>query len=279
MRYGLASIPASLCAGAFLLLCSPALHAQAQIEGTVLDDETEEPLTGARVSVIQDTWQTVVSRTVTDDQGRFHFSLRRGGRYRLDAERIGYADALTPAVQVRSGDSLAVEVRLDTDAVLLAPLEVVATNRRRSESSVLKGFHDRKESGLGHFITRDDIERRNPSATSHMLATVPGVRLRSGARPGAGRNVYMSRSGESCAVQVYVDGRLVNRNVPVGANTGDGRPGVRFQQDEGVTIDDFVSPGSIYGIEVYRGLSGVPAEFLNTDADCGVVVIWTRRGG
>ena len=44
-------------------------------------------------------------------------------------------------------------------------------------------------------------------------------------------------------------------------------------------IDEVISPGSVEGIEVYRGLSTVPAEFLNPDAECGVIAIWTRRGG
>lgn len=39
------------------------------------------------------------------------------------------------------------------------------------------------------------------------------------------------------------------------------------------------APGLVEGIEIYRGLSTVPAQFLNSDAKCGVVAIWTRRGG
>jgi hypothetical protein len=28
---------------------------------------------------------------------------------------------------------------------------------------------------------------------------------------------------------------------------------------------------------VYRGLSGVPAEFLTPEARCGVIALWTQR--
>ena len=73
----------------------------------------------------------------------------------------------------------------------------------------------------------------------------------------------------NCATQIFVDGFLLNRRT----GSSRGAPPIDFR------IDDVVSPSSIEGIEVYRGLSTVPAEFLNPDAECGVIAIWTRRGG
>ncbi len=72
-------------------------------------------------------------------------------------------------------------------------------------------------------------------------------------------------SAGGCPVQVYLDGMHLNRN--------DGPEHVRA-----VAIDDYVSPGSVLGIEIYRGLSTVPPEFLNRYARCGVVALWTLRG-
>jgi hypothetical protein len=46
-----------------------------------------------------------------------------------------------------------------------------------------------------------------------------------------------------------------------------------------VSVDDLVAPGAIEGIELYRGTATIPAEFLTPQARCGVVAIWTRRGG
>ena len=31
-------------------------------------------------------------------------------------------------------------------------------------------------------------------------------------------------------------------------------------------------------VEVFRGISEMPAEFANPDLRCGAVAIWTRRG-
>jgi hypothetical protein len=77
-------------------------------------------------------------------------------------------------------------------------------------------------------------------------------------------------SGRGCPVQVFVDGLLMTASVMDASGA---------TENAGAAIDDFVSPLSVEGIEVYRGLSTVPPEFLTPEADCGVVAIWTRRGG
>jgi outer membrane cobalamin receptor len=100
---------------------------------------------------------------------------------------------------------------------------------------------------------------------SDLLRTVPGVQLEAtgaGTRP---RVTFGRASGSDCATQIFVDGFLVNRGGPGGVND--------------IRLDDVVSPGAVEGIEIYRGLSTVPAEFLNADAGCGVIAVWTRRGG
>jgi hypothetical protein len=37
-------------------------------------------------------------------------------------------------------------------------------------------------------------------------------------------------------------------------------------------------PKEIAGIEVYAGPSGVPAQFVGQDRQCGMVLIWTKDG-
>jgi hypothetical protein len=39
-----------------------------------------------------------------------------------------------------------------------------------------------------------------------------------------------------------------------------------------------LSVSDIYGVEVYRGASQVPAEFMDPLATCGVMAIWTKYG-
>ena len=95
-------------------------------------------------------------------------------------------------------------------------------------------------------------------------------RSRAGGPHGPSGSVRIGRSaGYNCTTQIFVDGFLVNRRTGYGQGY---RP-------EDIRIDDVVTPASIEGIEIFRGLSTVPAEFLSPDADCGVIAIWTRRGG
>lgn len=68
--------------------------------------------------------------------------------------------------------------------------------------------------------------------------------------------------GGPCPVQIFLDGRLITRGAVME-----------------VPVDDLVTPEAVEGIEVYRGLSTVPPEFLTPNSRCGVVAIWTRRGG
>jgi hypothetical protein len=255
-------LPALLTCG---MLAGWAVTASAQVTlvGTVQEDGTETAIVDARVEIF-DRYNRRLAVRHTDAQGRFEARVRTEDGYRLRATRIGYREATTPILWTEGYDQIHVDIRLDPDAVLLAPLEVVARSRPTT-SPVLESFWDRQRTGLGHFFTQADIDRRRPSQVTDLIATVPGIRLESGGR-GTQRVIYMNRGTRSCQAQVYVDGFLLNR----GARTG---------RELGFTLDDAVSPAAVVGIEVYSGLATVPAEFLSPEASCGVVVVWTRRGG
>lgn len=179
------------------------------------------------------------------------------------ARRLGYQENRTPFLWFDEYASFDLEIRLDREAILLAPLEVVA--RQRARSIVLAGFRHRSERGLGWYFDREEIERLRPSRVTDLLRHVPGVNLVSSGS-GMQRVASVGRArGRNCSAQVFIDGMLVNGGI--GQETG------------GVPIDNYVSPASLEGVEVYRGSSTVPAEFLNDGSPCGVIVLWTRRGG
>ncbi|MEJ2185341.1 MAG: TonB-dependent receptor plug domain-containing protein [Gemmatimonadota bacterium] len=242
---------------------SPAA-AQVRIVGRVIENETGEPIKGVDVTV-RGPHGGYLAHRITDERGMFEYFAKRGNAIRFAAERIGYRPNTTPILRFDQHDFFRVELRLDRNAVLLAPLEVIARSGRR-QSAVLANFRDRLVHGHGHYFTRTDIEKRNPNRVTDMLAELPGVRLQSSGR-GLHRVVRMARTeATNCPTQIWVDGFLIN---PQGALA----PGV-----DDYTIDDIVQPKDVEGIEVYSGLSTVPAEFLNRWAQCGVVAIWTRHG-
>lgn len=237
-----------------------------RVKGVVVDEQTGEPVPSVDIMVRAQNDRFLRS-LVTDDEGRFELNVHYVQGIWIAASRIGYADNRTPVLHFDDHTYYEVEIRLDPSAVLLAPLEVVARGREK-RSPVLSGFDRRLRSGHGYYITRQEIDRRNATYVSDLLATAPGIRLESSGT-GSQRIVRMARSGGRCPAQLFVDGMRVTRRQLSSAGP----------ESYGLYVDDFVTPNSVEGIEIYRGLSTVPPEFLTPDAECGVIAIWTRRGG
>jgi hypothetical protein len=247
-----------------LLAAASPVAAQVRVVGRVVEDETGIPIKGVDVTV-RGPHGGYLAHRITDERGMFEYFAKRANGIRFAAQRIGYKPNTTPVLYFDQHDFFRVEVRLDRNAVLLAPLEVVARSGVR-ESPVLSNFRSRLVLGHGHYFTRADIDKRNPARVTDMLAELPGVRLQSSGR-GLRRTVRMARtSGTNCPTQIWVDGFLINRQ------------GVLPSTADDYTIDDIVHPKDVEGIEVYSGLSTVPPEFLNRWAHCGVIAIWTRHG-
>ena len=254
------------------LLCAYSGAASAQVNpadgtifGQVVDEITGTGLPGAEVEFL-DSFRRVLKRTTADDDGYFVLSRLPPGPFRLRVTQLGYLLTTTPVWWVEVGDVLELMVWLRPDALPLAPLEVIGLSRM--PLPVLAGFYRRKESSVGgYFLDREEIEGRNASRVTDLLVDLPGVRLENApGYSGQARAVTFGRSllatgGGRCPVQVFVDGILASR------------------RSEGVPLDDLASPAALEGIEIYRGLSSVPAEFVTPDARCGVIALWTKRGG
>lgn len=257
---------------ALLLLTAPSgASGQTKIMGRVIDDITERPLGGADV-MLRTVEGRLLQRVESDEAGTFEFDVNRLSAVRLEVRRLSYRANTTPTLHFDGRKFFQVEVRLDPDAILLAPLEIVAWSAV-DPSPLLENFRQRLETGLktgiGTFITREAIEERRPSSVSDLLRSVPGVTV-TGSTVGGRATVQVGRSlGRDCQTQIWVDGFLMNRRT----RSLSGYAAADYR------IDDAVSLLSVEGIEIYRGLASVPAEFLNQDAECGVIAIWTRRGG
>ncbi len=237
------------------------------IRGQVIDARSGVGVPGALVQLL-DSSERIRSQATADEEGRFVLVRVNPGSFRLRVRHSSFIETVTPRWWVEAGEVLTVSIRVDPEVIPLAPLEVTA--RARSHSPVLSGFYDRLDRGVtGTFITRDEIVERNPTRVTELLELLPGVTL-DHAQGGNARTVVMARSlpgfatppgargDHSCPVQIYVDGILATRG-------GAASP------------DELATPLDLEGVEVYRGLGGVPAEFLTPEARCGVIALWTRR--
>ncbi len=213
---------------------------------TVVDRLTGEPVPAAEVALRPaDSGPPPIWSTVADSLGRAQSGLLPLGRYRLDVNALPFTGASEVLAFTEAGISdIRVElVRIDYE---LDPIVVSARRRTRME---IDGFFDRRQVGVGHFMTRDQIEARGTSSVSELFRVIPGVQLGVG-RPGLASRIRL-RGG--CVPLYVVDGQFLSGPV---------------------IIDDLLAVRDVEGIEVYHGTS-VPILYSGLTT-CGVVMFWTR---
>jgi len=248
-----------LLAGALLL--SLRLDGQATgsgaVTGRVLVDSVT-PLPQARVRIVGVT--TVV---LSGDDGRFTLASIPAGSQVLEVRRIGYV-AFEQWVKVVAGEALSLQITLDLVPVSLKAVEIKGAP---AVLPAMQAFEDRRAHGNGHFFTQTEIERMRPRVFTDVLRRIPGVQIGpSSGGFGGNEMVRMSRATglaglRSCPVLFYING-------------------MPFQITGDMSINQFVAPEDVVGIEVYSGTSQIPPEFQRSlmNSRCGVVVIWTRVG-
>lgn len=221
------------------------------IVGTVRDS-AGAAVPGVDVSV------PAVVRTRTDSAGRFRLAGVRPGTAVIHLRRMGFLPK-TVTAEVASGRIATLVVSLEPFAQELPG--VVVQDEERHAREMMQEFYHRKEQGFGYFVTRAEIEKRDPAVLSDMMRQIPGARLiplRGGGHATLRFARAVSSPGRDCPPQYWVDGVMAY----------------------GLNIDD-LSPRDIEGIEIYQGASVVPAEY-NTQygtTACGVVLIWSRVPG
>lgn len=242
------ALAAILLATAMLLAAAGPALAQRDpgvIVGLVTALPGRAPLAGAVIEIV-----TTGQRASTDSAGLFHLTAVPAGDVRVDLRAIGY-EPVAFLVSVQSRRTSRIEVAFEPLATL--PTVQVEGMGLRLGDERLRGFHERRASGFGRFITREDIEKRNATESRELLRGLPGVRL-------VGTRVQMAASMSSrCTVEYFVDAIHI---VAPGA--------------------DFLSqfrPRDLEGIEVYRGPAETPPAFSRGGAGCGVIVLWTRSPG
>ena len=211
----------------------------------VVRDTLGLAIAGAEVTV-----EGSAVRAVSDESGAYHLREVDVGTRRLRVRRLGFRQAVVD-VEVPEHGLSDVDIQLLQLVQQLAPVAVLA--RRDAFESRLEGFYERRDRKVGHFVSRERIERTHSFSFTDLLREIPGVTIRS---IGSITKAVRLR-GASCPPLVFLDG------VPATA--------AEFDLES-------IDPGMVEGIEVYAGSATVPAEFAgsrNLDR-CGVVAIWSR---
>ncbi|HEY4306284.1 MAG TPA: carboxypeptidase regulatory-like domain-containing protein [Gemmatimonadaceae bacterium] len=186
----------------------------------------------------------------TDSLGRFLLGDLPSGNANISFRRLSYAPVVL-LIAIPPADTTDVQVAL---GVVAQELKGMVTQAHPDQLRQLVGFETRRSHGIGHFITRAQIEDRHPLVLSDMLRSVPGAIL---INADNGRtSVRFSRvARNNCPPQFFVDGVEVT----------------------GFSIDD-MPPGDVEGVELYPGAAGLPPEYnrVHGTSICGTVIIWTR---
>jgi hypothetical protein len=145
---------------------------------------------------------------------------------------------------------------------LRAVLDTARITAARVSNLHMRGFEERRQStGIGHFMTAQDIARRRPSLISDVLRLVPGMRFERSGNDGAETMILMRATfglEDKCTPEIFIDNRFLGYM-------------------SGEDLDMAVRPNDVAGIEVYPS-SMAPAEFNRgmASSHCGVIVIWTK---
>jgi len=229
---------------AFLVFATHAAAQTTTLIGTVTDS-SGVPIYGAEVTLVP-----TFTRALTSELGEFRFEIVGDTALTIKVRRLGF---VATSLDFRSsGDNQSrLTIRLARTPTVL-PAVAIRT-QHVDFTGRLAGYYQRLQNHSdGYFITREQIDRENPSRLSQLLTHVPGVTSR-GNR--TGRGVRMRQ--RNCSPLVWIDG------MSMGAGE--------------VDLDAF-SPNTIQGIELYLGSTTAPLRFQadRDQSSCGTILLWSR---
>lgn len=217
-------------------------------------------------------------RRIADSLGRASLELpQRADSILVTVRRIGYQP--TSAV-LRQGNA--------PTLIVLTPvarsLSAIVISERRNNLLVARGFYDRFDrvragAYTGEFITPEDLERISPSRPSQAFRGSQYVSIQ---RTGP-RQVATLLGRGRCGYTILVDGVRVRTLEENAAGTTSINSRGTARQREDTSIDELVNGLEIAAIEVYPSAATAPAEIqaraMGGRGSCGIVAIWTGRGG
>lgn len=201
------------------------------------------PVENARVSV-----QGAVVSTATNRDGSFTLAGVPPGTQSVLVRRVGYTPVELP-LDVAMHAPNRITVRLGTYTPQLSSVEVKAKAKDPLETT---GFSRREKSGMGRYLTPDQIDNIHPSYTSDALRRIAGLYV-----SGSGYSASVTTTRGNGCVRYLVDGSPVNA-------------------DAGQSIDELVGANDLAAVEFYN-VADIPMELSSgMNSGCALLVIWTK---
>ena len=255
-------------------LSAAPLAAQAVLTGQVRADGSNRTLAGVEVLL-----EGTKLATVTDDSGRYILRELPSGNRVVFFRSIGFRPSRVRVILGKS-DTVRADVLLVPEKVQLEPIVVTGTPDR-PRGIGREAFEERRRLGFGKFADSTTLRRADNMRLADVLTRLGvyiiqytpdagPVQLRAASTRYTGlENTKFSQGViHHCWMGVILDGVTIYRAVPTGSQAS--FPPPDFRRDFAVA--------DIEAIEVYRGAGEVPIEFGGSSANCGVIVLWTKRG-
>ena len=225
---------------------------QSRLDGTVIDDNTNEPIVGATIAI-----KGITHSVISDAEGKFYFQTGQKFPYILVVSYIGYKKTEVVA------DGSPIIISLKKDLQELNELVVVGYGTQKK----------RDITGSVASVPKGNLSQVTSSADNLLRGAVSGVVVtQSSGRPGATSSVRI-RGGNSITggnEPLYVvDGILIYND------NSNGTAGVS-NAGAGVNVLSTISPADIESIEVLKDASAT-AIYGSRGAN-GVVIITTKKG-
>lgn len=229
----------------------------------LVTSSTNEPLGDVILDLSNGPWQ---KRVRTSERGLALVPNVPPGVIAIRARRVGFQMGDLAAI-VEAGRNT-VPLHLDPNrAPVLDTVRVMGSKR---VSARLDEFETRlRIKAATAFVTRADIERRNPVDTWQLLTAIPSVKIvslngTSVAQSARGSRPSLLAPNLPCNFRLMVNGLLI-------PTQGDGAAAY-------TDLSYLPPPAEIYGIEVFAGASSIPLQYGGSGADkwCGLIAVWTR---
>jgi hypothetical protein len=250
----------------------------AAFTGVVVNDSTRAPISGAEVAVAD-----LGKSVVTDSRGAFRLSGIPAGEHQIVVRRIGYGAAET---RVLFDGHSTVERRVLLGRAVT--LETVSVTEKATERA-MASFEENRRLGLGHFVTRGDLEKYTGMKLASVLQQIPQLDMRRGRGEQAWVSSRHARPPQCppAAVGCY---KSQGFYVPDAADANQGMPIACYAL---VYVDDVlmngtteptepfdissIAPEQVEAVEFYSGPAQTPLKYSRMGSNCGVLVIWRRR--
>jgi Carboxypeptidase regulatory-like domain/TonB-dependent Receptor Plug Domain len=245
------------------------------VRGVLYDDASGKPIRGT-LMLIDPRSDAAVAYTPTDSAGAFTLQVREGV-YQISAVRPGYKSVLSAPVPLQNGERLTIRVPIAENGDpehRIGVTEHIRPNASASQArdaNVPSGFESRRASGAGLHYDRDQLTRHGEETLGQFLQLVPGLTVPD---PSGVSSVQMSRN--AYAPQVSFQGSMVPCHV--GWFLDGQRIDLPGQSDPLTDGLGSLRIDVIEAVEVFRGVSEMPAQFAAPDLRCGAIAVWMRKG-